>query len=319
LDIDPKDIEYIDITMIRKIFKPILLSKIHGLIEKPYNHKGSLEFKVTFEFSEAFYKNVYESFSTNSAIKKIGEKRFKPNSINIDKSDLNQLIKNTSSDYLVALVNKLYNSNENMLDVQVELVYNNIFIKGNYLKYSREIGQTPWTVNGVKICDSSVEEEISRKIKELFKADNSIMSAGGREDRDVRMLGHGRPFVMEIYNPKRKDKALADLSAVQKSINESTVLVEVINLTECDKNEFAVLKKYEDSKHKLYTCLVWCSKVIDDNDIEKINAVKDMEVIQKTPIRVMHRRTMMDRKKVIYKLEGKKINDNFIVKMFLIL
>jgi tRNA pseudouridine synthase 10 len=304
--------------MIRKIFKPVLQSKLQGLINKPYNHKGSLEFKVMFEFSEDFYKKVYESFSTNSAIKKIGEKRFKPNSVNIDKSNLNEFIKNTPTDFLLAVINKLFTSHENILDVQVDLVNNNIFIKGNYLKYSREMGQTPWTVNGVKICDTSVEEEISKKIKELFQADNSIMSAGGREDRDVRMLGHGRPFVMEIYNPHRLYKPLGDIQAVQKCINESSVFVEVRNLTLCDKNEFAVLKKYEDSKHKLYTCLVWCSKTITEADIEKINSIKDLDIIQKTPIRVMHRRTLMERKKIIYRLEGKIVNENFIVILIVI-
>lgn len=38
-----------------------------------------------------------------------------------------------------------------------------------------------------------------------------------------------------------------------------------------------------------------------------------MEIIQKTPLRVLHRRTLMDRKKTIIKLDAKLINDNFMV------
>jgi tRNA pseudouridine synthase 10 len=276
-----------------------------------------MEIKIVFEFSDSFYKSVFATFSTSPSIKKIGEKRFKPNSVNVEKASINELIKHTPTELLIALVNKtILSSSENLLDIQVELVNNNIFIKGSYLKYSREIGQTPWEVNGVKICESSVETEITKRFNEIFKSDNAIMSAGGREDRDVRMLGGGRPFVMEIYNPRRKYEALKDLESVQKRINEGTTLIEVKDLTICEmsgKEEFALLKKYEDSKHKLYSCLVWCSKAITKDDIEIINSVKDMDVIQKTPIRVMHRRTLMDRKKTIYKLEGKIVNEHFIV------
>lgn len=91
-------------------------------------------------------------------------------------------------------------------------------------------------------------------------------------------------------------------------------MIKVKNLDVCDKNYFAVIKKFEDSKQKLYTCLVWTSKVITKEDIELLNSVRDLALIQKTPIRVMHRRTLMDRKKTILKLEASQINENFLVK-----
>jgi tRNA pseudouridine synthase 10 len=299
--------------MIRKVFKPFIISGLQGVINKPISVKGDLEIRISFELTEWAYNKVFETFSTNKGVRKIGDKRFKPNCKNVDNTCMNNLIQTTSNELLNAIVNKLLNSHESHLNINVELVTHNIFIKGNYNKFSREIGQTPWEVNGVKICESSVEDEINKNMIQVLKADSAIMSAGGREDRDVRMLGQGRPFVMEIANPKKRFNILNNTSELEKLINESTVLVKVRNLMVCDKDEFAVIKKYEDSKHKLYTCFVWCSRTITEEDIVKINSVKDLDIIQKTPMRVMHRRTLMERKKIIYKLEGKRINDNFIV------
>jgi tRNA pseudouridine synthase 10 len=118
---------------------------------------------------------------------------------------------------------------------------------------------------------------------------------------------------MEIFNPKLKYKPIEDIKKIQESINNNTSLIQINELAMCDKSHYAVLKKYEDSKQKNYTCLVWVAKLIDKFDIEKINDVKDLEVIQKTPMRVMHRRTLMDRKKIIFKMEARQINDNFMV------
>ena len=64
---------------------------------------------------------------------------------------------------------------------------------------------------------------------------------------------------------------------------------------------------------KYYSCFVWCKKVVTDQDINNIKNVKNMNVIQKTPFRVLHRRTLMDRAKVIYKMDAIKINDHFLI------
>jgi tRNA pseudouridine synthase 10 len=50
----------------------------------------------------------------------------------------------------------------------------------------------------------SVEEHIAQDIKqEVFGTDKVILHAAGREDIDVRMLGKGRPFILEMVNPKK--------------------------------------------------------------------------------------------------------------------
>jgi hypothetical protein len=174
---------------------------------KSYNQKSDLEIKIIFEFKESVYSKIYEAFSFLNQMKKLGEGKFKPHSISLDKSSVTELFKNCSSDLFIQLFHK-YHLIENLssfLDIKIEIVNSNILIKGNYLKFSREIGQSPWELNGVKLYHS-VEEEIKKELIPLFQCDNCIMSAGGREDRDVRMLGSGRPFILEIMNPKKKYK-----------------------------------------------------------------------------------------------------------------
>lgn len=304
----------LDVSLIRKMFKPLFIPFLSKNLTKPIKVKSSMEIRVVFEFSEEFYKKVFETFNFISSIRKLGVKKFKPSCSQLDRGHINDIAKHCSSDLLLELFqkNQLLNIN-NILDIKIEIVNENIYLKGKYLKFCREIGQSPWEINGVKICNSSVEEELKRKIIDMFKCDGCILSAGGREDRDVRMLGSGRPFILEIANPRRKYAPLQNIEEIQKIINSNTHLIEAVNLGVCDRSYFAVLKKYEDSKMKSYTCLVWASKEITDEDINTINLVKDLTVIQKTPIRVMHRRTLMDRKKTIFKMDAAKINEHFLV------
>jgi tRNA pseudouridine synthase 10 len=243
----------------------------------------------------------------------MNEKNFQPFSIFIDKGKIKEITKSCSTDVFQEIMSKKIISLNNILHTKVDIIQQNIYIRGTYLKFSREIGQSPWSHNGVKICASSVSEEISKTLLGVFDCENCVMSAGGREDRDVRMLGSGRPFIMEIVNPKKVAQNIEDIKSVEKAINENTKYIKVINLTVCDKEYYSVLKKYEDSKQKYYTCLVYASKNITDDDINFLNDQKEFEIIQKTPIRVMHRRVLKDRKKLIYKMDAKKVNENFLV------
>jgi tRNA pseudouridine synthase 10 len=72
----------------------------------------------------------------------------------------------------------------------------NIYVKGNYLKYSRTLSQTPWTVDGQKLYATSLQDEIAKELVHLFDAEDIKFHSGGREDIDVRMLGKGRPFMI---------------------------------------------------------------------------------------------------------------------------
>uniref|UniRef100_A0A1I7XBD5 tRNA pseudouridine(55) synthase n=1 Tax=Heterorhabditis bacteriophora TaxID=37862 RepID=A0A1I7XBD5_HETBA len=83
--------------------------------------------------------------------------------------------------------------------------HNPIYIAGRYCKFSRSLPQSPWSVeekDGPKIPGNSVSEKICDLMKEEFGASDARFVASGREDIDVRMLGEGRPFAVELRNCK---------------------------------------------------------------------------------------------------------------------
>ena len=58
-----------------------------------------------------------------------------------------------------------------ILSWKVALKHDSCFIAGRYNKYSRELPQTPWILDGKRIFETSVEDLISSKIKEKLIID----------------------------------------------------------------------------------------------------------------------------------------------------
>ncbi|EDL47200.1 hypothetical protein, conserved [Plasmodium vivax] len=86
------------------------------------------------------------------------------------------------------------------LDVYISL--NNLCICGYYNKYNKEMSQTKWFINNESQSALSVEECIYRIFKKTFRSVNSVFMASGREDKDVRMMSIGRPFVFVLKETK---------------------------------------------------------------------------------------------------------------------
>ena len=57
---------------------------------------------------------------------------------------------------------------------KVVLKHDSCFLAGRYNKYSRELPQTPWILDGKKIFESSVEESIASKLKENLQFDGKL-------------------------------------------------------------------------------------------------------------------------------------------------
>ncbi|XVE56237.1 hypothetical protein DITRI_Ditri03aG0222200 [Diplodiscus trichospermus] len=77
------------------------------------------------------------------------------------------------------------------------------YLCGRYLKYSRNVSQTRWIIDEERMGEASVEEIIGSNILPICQGDNCKFHAAGREDIDVRMLGSGRPFLLEIQNARQ--------------------------------------------------------------------------------------------------------------------
>jgi len=105
-----------------------------------------------------------------------------------------------------------------------------IFIYGRYNKLSREIPQTIWPCrlckgkgcgrcNGIgKMYETSVQEIIGDVAVKMSEGEEHFMHGMGREDIDALMLGTGRPFVLEISGPRKRD---IDLKELERTANLS--------------------------------------------------------------------------------------------------
>ena len=198
------------------------------------------------------------------------------------------------------------------LDYQIEIAP--FYIYGNYIKLDREIGQTQFSKNGVKLSLSSVDEELKNFFKNIFMNNpyDLVFSAGGREDRDVRMLGEGREFIYSVHNAKKHYSL--DFCSINKILNNTLKKVKVKNLRICDKKAFEKLKNAENEKIKIYSAIVWSKAEINKDVCEKIHKVENLLINQITPLRVIHKRVLKTREKTIFKLNIKEIiNPHFMI------
>ena len=201
----------------------------------------------------------------------------------------------------------------------IRMLIRSVFIYGRYNKLIRDIPQTEWPCRacqgaGCEECDytgktyqNSVEECISPKFVEAAKAEDSKFHGAGREDIDVRMLGTGRPFILELQNPKIRTLDLENLKKIVNAENEGKV--EIQNLRYSDKDEVIKIKEQAEDTEKTYKALVESPTELNETEFkEKVEQLKEQlkgqTIDQRTPSRVAHRRADKIRKKKIYKVKG---------------
>lgn len=185
-----------------------------------------------------------------------------------------------------------------------------VFVYGRYRKYARGLPQNPWPQPDERIkFNTSIEELIVKPALELFEAEKAKFHAAGREDIDVRTLGTGRPFVLEIKKPRKRN---IDLKVLAEKINSGAGgLIEVLDLAYTDRKTIKKLKSLASIAKKAYVARVKFEKPVDDEKLAEISKVFSNAVInQRTPTRVLHRRVDKLRKKIVYRLEARKISQD---------
>ena len=153
---------------------------------------------------------------------------------------------------------------------------------------------------------TSVETLVSKPVLDAAGGTESAFHASGREDIDARMLGTGRPFVVEISKPKRRS---IDLKQVEAIINEGAKdKVEISRLRFTNRDVVRKLKKAENAQ-KEYRALVQFAREPSDEEMHMLEEKLTCALIaQQTPLRVVHRRADLTRERYIYKLKVKKIS-----------
>ena len=209
--------------------------------------------------------------------------------------------------------------------VSIELIVRSLFIFGRYNKIIRGIPQTRWPCKkcqgkGCELCDftgKQYETSIEQLINPLFikesNAADSKFHGAGREDIDVRMLGNGRPFILELKKPKIRN---LDLNYLEKEVNKiQSGKLKISNLKYSDKKEVISIKAKSENTKKVYSALVYAEEPLDNINFEqKLNLLKNIienkKIYQQTPNRVSHRRADIIREKYIYKINGEFVNSN---------
>ena len=203
---------------------------------------------------------------------------------------------------------------------QMSLQANPIYIGGRYRKLVRGIPQSRWLCRkcrgkGCKKCNwtgrmypDSVEEIVGQPILNITQGEEVTLHGAGREDIDVRMLGSGRPFVIEDKKPRKR---LINLKNLERTINKSAKgKVEVSNLYLASKDVVRKLKLSERAQ-KLYKATIELDKRVSDRQLAALRkALTGAAIRQQTPKRVMHRRADLVREKHIYKAKVKRLTPN---------
>ena len=200
---------------------------------------------------------------------------------------------------------------------KVKIQINPLYIEGKYNKFKRGIPQTKWPCTkckgrGCEECNftgkqypESVEELISEHVLKLTKGREAKFHGAGREDIDVLMLGSGRPFVLEIKEPRLRKLDYPKLEEEINRINEGKTAYH--NLHPCERPRKAEIKQSSPDTYKVYEAIVKCDEAFDEAKLENITELN--EIHQQTPLRVLRRRTDMVRVKHVLDLSYEIIDD----------
>ena len=200
---------------------------------------------------------------------------------------------------------------------KVRIQINPLFIEGKYNKLVRGIPQTKWPCGkckgkGCEECNftgkqyrESVEELLSEPILEATNGWQAKFHGAGREDIDVLMLGSGRPFVLEIKEPRLRKIDLAQVEEDVNKMNEGKTSYHNLHL--CKRSRKAEIKQSSPDTYKVYNAIVKCDDAFDESKLEEL--LKLDEIHQQTPLRVLRRRADKVRIKHVKELSYEIIDD----------
>jgi len=180
---------------------------------------------------------------------------------------------------------------------RVETTVLPVYVRGRYRKLDRSLPQTRWPCRrcrgrGCESCGGtgktypeSVEEIIAAPFLLATAGEGSRFHGMGREDIDARMLGRGRPFVLELLRPHRRTVDFVGIAAALREGGAGRV--EVLDLASAAAEE--VVRVKEANPDKSYRV-----GVIGNVAVAKVNEALDLAlaraIAQRTPTRVAHRR-----------------------------
>ena len=298
----------------KEAIKYCLGREISAKIGLPVNFQADFKIMYRISLSVPFPEKLVQSVATKRKNFRNQEtQRFTElgSEVENENSTASMLMKRDDFMTIVGIFKEISSSIEADTKIDIAMQRNPIYILGRYRKLKRGISQTPWTEKSM----TSVSDSIGEPFIEATGSASLLFHAAGREDIDVLMLGTGRPFVLELTQC-RKPSLISeiDLETVNKKIIErSDGGVELYGpVTLVDKTSFDKIKEGEEDKKKHYRAKCWSDEPVTQSFLDSITDKLEfpLSIDQKTPLRVLHRRTNMNRDKVIYDLKFELINDH---------
>ena len=208
------------------------------------------------------------------------------------------------------------------LTLRVKAEIRPVFYYGRYQKLAKDVPQTRWPCRsckgregGCESCEgtglqypNSVQDLVGEPIRKALFADDTSFHGMGREDIDVRCLGRGRPFVVEVKKPNIRTINLEDI--VEQINKEGIGKIEIDSLRPSNRSEVARIKETKAEKSYRIRFEV-DGEVPEDSETQILNLAGTI-LEQRTPKRVAHRRSDLVRKRQIISVENVLIEDNEI-------
>ncbi|KAA8922061.1 tRNA pseudouridine(54/55) synthase Pus10 [Thermoplasma sp.] len=212
--------------------------------------------------------------------------------------------------YFSARTGKEYSQDNPDLTIMVNAEYlfaevkiRSVYIYGKYRKFRRDMPQTRWIH---RPDGDTVESVIGSVLVRYAEGTNYYLHGSGREDVDVRMLGNGREFVLEIENPKYRE---FDLRAATLEINASGNGVEVLDLRFAERNEVSEVKL--EKHNKVYDALIVSDSPVDEKRLsDACLNLAGKNIYQRTPLRVAQRRSDLVRTRHIDQVDLVGVSGN---------
>jgi tRNA pseudouridine synthase 10 len=206
----------------------------------------------------------------------------------------------------------------------VEATVNSAFVYGRYRKLERDIPQTTWPCSdcdgtgrrGSETCDTcdgsgllydeSVEQLTAPVVEDVMDGVDATFHGAGREDVDARMLGTGRPFVVEVDEPRRRSVDVDRLTADINAFAEGKVEVEGLRLA-----GYGMVERVKElAADKTYRAEVAFGEPVTEAALAAAVAeLSGATVEQYTPQRVDHRRANRTRVRTVHAVEAELLDD----------
>ncbi|MEZ3114516.1 tRNA pseudouridine(54/55) synthase Pus10 [Halobaculum sp. MBLA0147] len=203
----------------------------------------------------------------------------------------------------------------------VEADVNSAFVYGRYRKLERDVPQTEWPCSDCRgsgytgdgpceVCDGSgyryeesVEQLTAPVVEDVMDGVDTAFHGAGREDVDALMLGTGRPFVIEVEEPRRRDVDAERLEGDVNAFADGTVEVDGLRLATYETVER--VKELDASKR--YRAQVQFGEAVAPDELAAATAeLSGTTVEQYTPERVDHRRASLTRERTAYEVTGER-------------